>query len=317
MDMSKETFDPGLTQVFGGRLRRFIGKDGAFNVRRKGKSLQNLHFYQFLINLPWPQFIGFGVLSYLAVNTVFALLYLAIGIEHLQGAQANSMGGAFLSAFFFSVQTLTTVGYGNIAPTGVMANLLASFEAMIGLMGFAFGAGLLYGRFSRPTARLLFSDKALIAPYQEGSSLQFRVANQRANAITDIEAKVLLMTVQNEPRGQHRRKYDILKLERPTVYFLPLTWTVVHPIDEESPFFHMTPIELAAQQAEILILIKGFDDTFSQVVHSRYSYRYDEILWGARFKPAFHINEKGDLVLDVDKIDDLERVELPSGGGKK
>jgi inward rectifier potassium channel len=315
--MSKETFDPGLTQTFGGNLRRFIGKDGSFNVHRKGLRLRDRHVYQFLINLPWPQFTGFVILSYLAVNLGFTLLYLIVGIGRLQGADVRTPGAAFLSAFFFSVQTLTTVGYGNIIPTGVGAILLASLEAMTGVMGFAFGAGLLYGRFSRPSARLLFSEKALIAPYHGGTSLQFRVANQRTNAITDLEAKVLLMTVENAPGGQHRRNYDILTLERPTIYFLPLTWTVVHPIDQASPFYGKNPEELAAHQAELLILIKGFDDTFSQVVHARYSYRFDELLWGARFKQAFHVNDKGDLILDVDKIDDIERVQLPQGGGPK
>jgi inward rectifier potassium channel len=311
--MNNETFDPGLTQMFGGTVRRFIDKDGSFNVHRKGRLLQNLHVFQYLIGLSWPSFVGFVILSYLLVNAVFALLYLIAGIEYLQGAQAGTLGEAFLSAFFFSVQTLTTVGYGSIVPTGVETNLLASLEAMTGVMGFAFGAGLLYGRFSRPSARLLFSEKALIAPYQDGLSLQFRIANQRTNAITDLEAKVLLMTVETFSGGQHRRKYDTLTLERPAVYFLPLTWTVVHPIDEASPFHGKTPEELAALQAELLILVKGFDDTFSQMVHARFSYRYDEILWGAKFKPAFHIDGRGDLILDLDKISDLESVPLREG----
>ncbi len=209
--------------------------------------------------------------------------------------------GRFLSAFFFSAHTLTTVGYGNLAPNGTASNVVASLEAMVGLMGFAVATGLLFGRISRPSARIGFSTQMLIAPYQNGTSLQFRIVNLRPNMLMELEASVLLMTVDG-PSGALARSYNRLTLERDRVYYLPLTWTIVHPIDANSPLYGKTAADLERLQAEFLILIKGYDDTFSQTVHARSSYRYDEVTWNARFTSAFHIDAGGDVVLDVDEV---------------
>jgi inward rectifier potassium channel len=165
--------------------------------------------------------------------------------------------------------------------------------------------GLLYGRFSRPSARILFSNNALIAPYQDGHSLQFRITNARSNTLMNLEARVLLMTVTNDD-GQHKRSFVDLELERRKVYFLPLTWTIVHPIDTTSPLSGKTADDLKSISAEILILLQAFDDSFSQVVHSIYSYRHSEILWGAKFEPAFSVDTQGDLVLDLDRVNELK-----------
>ncbi|MBZ5610039.1 MAG: hypothetical protein LAP38_17390 [Acidobacteriia bacterium] len=301
--MKQESFDPGLTTQFSGELRRTINRDGSFNVRRKGLRLRDVNLYLKLIDTTWPWFLAVVLSIFLAVNMLFAGIYLAIGAEHLRGNEPEM--NAFLNAFFFSVHTLTTVGYGNIYPVGNWANAVSALEATAGLMIFALATGLLYGRFSRPSARILFSDHALISPYQDGSSLQFRITNARSNVLMDMEARILLMTV-NTTDGILKRDYFDLPLERRTVYFFPLTWTIVHPIDEASPLYGKTAQDLARQAAEILILIQGFDDTFSQLVHARYSYRHDEILFGAKFEPAFHVDQKGDLVLDVDRIDELK-----------
>jgi inward rectifier potassium channel len=275
-------------------------------VHRRGTRLRDFHFYKFLVGLSWPRFLAALFGSFVAVSVVFAGLYLAVGLDSLQGAQSRTALEAFLTAFFFSVQTLTTVGYGLIAPRALGADAVSAVEAMLGVMGFAFAAGLIYGRFARPTARILWSASAVIAPYRGKHSLQFRIANGRANAIVDLEATVVLMTV--EGRGaEHHRSYAKLELERPRVFFLPLTWTIVHPIDTTSPLHGKTAEDLAESAAEILVLIRGFDDTFSQVVNARTSYRHDEILWGYRFRPAFHNDEHGHLVLDLSKIDDVEK----------
>jgi len=301
--MKPESFDPGLTTQFSGELRRAINPDGTFNVRRKGLRLRDTNVYLMLIDTTWPRFLGVVTGIFLAVNMLFAGLYLAIGMEHLRGSEPEM--GDFLNAFFFSVHTLTTVGYGNVFPLGTMANAVSALEAATGLMVFALATGLLYGRFSRPSAKILFSQRALIAPYQDGTSLQFRITNARSNVLMDLEARVLLMTV-SRADGQLKRAFFDLSLERRQVYFFPLTWTVVHPIDSESPLLGKTAEELRGLEAELLILIKGFDDTFSQVVHSQYSYRHDEILWGAKFEPAFRVDPKGDLVLDVNRIHELK-----------
>lgn len=303
--MKQESFDPGLTTQFNGELRRTINRDGSFNVHRKGVRLRDVNFYLKLIDTTWPRFLLFVLVAFLAINMVFACVYLALGIENLQGAEREL--SPFVNAFFFSIHTLTTVGYGNIYPRGTWANVTAAMEAATGLMVFAIATGLLYGRFSRPSARILFSDHALIAPYQDGTSLQFRITNARSNVLMDLEARVLLMTV-DMVDGHLKRDYFDLALERRRVYFFPLTWTVVHPIDSASPLFGKTPEDLARTSAEVLILLQGFDDTFSQVVHSRYSYRHDEIAWGAKFLPAFEIDPEGDLVLDLERIDALKQV---------
>jgi inward rectifier potassium channel len=299
--MQKPSFDPGLTQQFTGMLRRTINKDGSFNVVRRGESWRDYHLYLHLVNISWPRFLLLVSATFVLVNSIFAALFFLLGPAHLHGAEAPTEWGRFLNDFFFSSHTLTTVGYGNITPAGVSANVLAMLEALCGLMGFAVATGLLFGRFSRPSARIGFSERMLMAPYQDRTALQFRVVNRRSNVLTDIEANVLLMTVEARDGGPGR-KYEALTLERPNVYFFPLTWTVVHPIDEASPLWGKTAADLERLQAEFLILIKGFDDTFSQTVNARYSYRYDDIEWGAKFSPAFSIDAVGELVLEVDQV---------------
>ncbi|HUI71562.1 MAG TPA: ion channel [Spirochaetia bacterium] len=307
--LNREQFDPGITQTYTGELRRIVNKDGSFNVRRRGWSWKDVHVYQLLLSLSWPAFMGLVLVMFVVVNAAFAGLYAAAGLQNLVGDQAPTLFETLLNAFFFSVQTLTTVGYGSIYPRGIAADAIASLEAMMGVMGFAFAAGLLYGRFSRPSARILFSDRAIISPFRDGISLQFRIANRRSNAIVNLEATVLLMTVE-WIEGHQKRTYAKLSLERSAVYFLPLTWTVVHPINASSPLYGLTPESLAERSAELLILITGFDDSFNQVVNARTSFRWDEILWGARFAPAFHADHRGELVLDLRKISDTVPTEL-------
>jgi len=303
--MNKEFFDPGLTTKFSGELRRTINPDGSFNVKRTGLHWRDANPYLMLIDTTWTRFLLAVLLGFLAVNIIFACLYLMIGIKSLKGLESDM--GPFANAFFFSVHTLTTVGYGNVYPEGVGANTISSLEAATGLMVFAIATGLLYGRFSKPSARLIYSKNALIAPYQDGTSLQFRITNARRNALINMQARIVLMTVDSS-NGELSRSFIDLPLERRSIYFFALTWTVVHPIDAASPFFGKTREDLASLAAELLILIEGFDDTFSQVVHSMYSYRHDEIVWGAQFIPAFKIDSKGDLVVEVDRIDEMKMV---------
>jgi len=302
--MKKPNFDPGLTNKYSAKLRRAIRKDGKFNVRRRGRNWRDIHAYLFFINQPWSVFFALVFLIFIAVNLLFATVYYYVGIQHLQGADAQTELGRFLNAFFFSTQTLTTVGYGSLAPRGLVTNLIASLEAMTGLMGFAVVTGFLVGRVSRPSARLGFSKSILVSPYQDGSSLQFRVVNRSMSNLMELEARVMLMTVCSSEGGLER-KFDRLELERDGVLFLALTWTIVHVIDADSPLFGKTAADLERMQAKVLVLIKGVDDTFSQTVHARYSYTHDEIVWGAKFAPAFEIDEKGNLQLEVDRVSDI------------
>lgn len=305
--MEKPTFDPGLTQQYAGVLNRFIKKDGQFNVRRTGVTWRDSHPYLFLINTGWVSFIAIVTATFLVVNTLFALLYSAIGMEHVKGIEAPTEWTRFLNVFFFSAHTLTTVGYGNMYPSGIAANTIAAIESLAGLMAFAIATGLLFGRFSRPSARIGFSKNMVMAPYMDGTSLQFRIVNRRSNNLIELEARLMLSTV--EFMGERlQRRYLALPLERSQVLFFPLTWTVVHPIDEASPLYGKTAQDLERLQAEALIMIKGFDDTFGQTVQVRYSYRYDEILWGAKFAPAFEVEENGDLRVEVNRVSAIEPV---------
>jgi len=308
--MKKPTFDPGLTTKYTGSLRRAINKDGSFNVHRRGVTWKDVNPYLHLINSSWPAFLSVVFLALLTVNALFALAYFLMGTQQVQGADAPTAFGRFMKDFFFSAQTLSTVGYGAMSPQSTAANALAALEAMLGLMGFALATGLLFGRVSRPSARIGFSENMLVAPYQDGTSLQFRIVNQRLNSLMELHVSVMLMVVDNGG-GELRRDFKILNLEREGVIFFPLTWTVVHPIDQDSPLYGKTAADLERLQAEVLILVKGFDDTFSQTVHARYSYRYDEVKWGARFAPAFEVDPEGDLILDVNRVGALVEPAAP------
>lgn len=237
--MDKPSFDPGFTEIYRGELHRIINPDGRFNVRREGATWRDVHPYLFMLNSSWPTFAAMIFSGYVMVNVVFAFVYMGIGVKHLHGADTGTVLDRFLSAFFFSAQTFTTVGYGQISPDGTLANTAAATEALLGLMAFAIATGLLFGRFSRPAARLAFSRQMLVAPYRSGTALQFRVANRRSNNLMEIDARVLLMTVEPSGDGPLRR-YKPLELERASVQFLPLTWTVVHPIDASSPLWNQT-----------------------------------------------------------------------------
>ena len=224
--MQTPSFDPGLTKQVIAPLRRIINEHGQFNVRRRGTTWRDIHPYLHLVNMGWPRFMAVLFLGYVVINTMFAGVYFALGPDQLAGADAPTLWGRFLNDFFFSSHTLSTVGYGNIAPKGMGANIVATFEALVGVLGFAVATGLLFGRVSRPSARIGFSENMLVSPYQEGTSLQFRMVNRRANSLMELEAKVMLMTV-DLVDGKLQRNYNLLRLERPGVLFLPLSWTVV------------------------------------------------------------------------------------------
>ena len=310
--MRKPTFDPGLTQKYDGPLRRIINPDGSFNVLRRGTNWHDVHPYLHLVSVSWARFFGLIVLAYVLINFVFAAIYYSLGPNALQ-VESTTTYNRFLQCVFFSSQTLTTVGFGAVSPRSAAANTVAAFEALAGLMGFAVATGLLFGRVSKPSARIGFSGKALISPYQDGWSFQFRMVNRRANTLIEPAATLMMMTVDRSDGGS-RREFTLLKLEREKIMLFPLMWTIVHPIDSESPLFGKSPADLEALQTEFMVLVKAWDETFGQTVHQRFSYRYNEVVWGGRFTAAFGVDEKGDLQVHVDKVGNhvIENVQLPS-----
>ena len=215
-----------------------------------------------------------------------------------------------MSAFFFSAQTLSTVGYGHISPAGTATNFVAAFESMIGLLAFAIATGLLYGRISRPSAKVEFSDVILVSPYAaNGKGLMFRLANKRRNVLINLNMEIIF-SYNEVVNGKSIRRFHNLKLERSQVSILTLSWTVVHPIDEQSPLYNMGREDLEAGKAGFSVLLQAFDDTFSQTVHARTSYQYNEMIWGGKFTPAFYDDAEGMVTLDLSKISDYVPAEI-------
>jgi inward rectifier potassium channel len=296
----------GSRAALGGK--RFLSRDGSFNVRREGLSpLRSLSLYHAMLTMSWPRFFTVMVTSYFAVNLLFAFGYLACGEDALAGIVDRSFWGRAQASFFFSVHTVATIGYGSISPYTLPANLLVTVEALVGLGGFALATGLLFSRFSRPEAHIAFSDLAVIAPYRDGQALMFRVVNERKSQLIEVQATVNLGRNEGGPERIKRGFYD-LGLERRRVIFFPLHWVIVHPIDEESPFFGVTEQDFKDSEAEIFVLLSGIDETFSQTVHARSSYRAAEVVWGARFKDMFVPSADGRATIDVRKLHDIEPV---------
>jgi inward rectifier potassium channel len=287
---------------------RLLNRDGSFNVSRHQTLTDSLSYYALLM-MSWPKFLALVIASYGVINAIFAYLYVMCGPNGLQPTASSELHSPFLRAFFFSIETFSTIGYGNVVPVGLAANVLVSVEALFGLLGFALATGLLFARFSRPTAKILFSDSALIAPYQEITSFQFRIINARNNQIIELSARVLFSKFENSGGNRVRRYYQ-LPLERERVVFFPLAWTIVHPIDKNSPMYGLSREELLASDAEFLILLTGIDETFSQTVHARSSYRADEMIWGAKFTNLYIQDQDGHIVgVDMDRFHSFERIQ--------
>lgn len=308
--MSEEERDLDLgfgAVVADGSRQRLLNRDGSFNVVRRGLAWRHiLSLYYTLLNLTWPRFVAAIVAAYLGVNLLFALAYFACGPGALQGAFGEH---PFPQAFFFSVQTLSTVGYGSIAPASLAANLLVTLEILAGLFGVALTAGLVFARFSRPMAEIAFSPHAVVAPYGDGRALMFRIANLRRSQIIELSAQVIYSRLETDDRGETHRRFYRLPLERDKVTFFPLSWTIVHPIDAASPLAGEGPESCEGCEAEFLVLLTGLDETFSQTVHARTSYVSEDVVWNARFERIFEFHEGSHRIsMDITRLDDLERL---------
>ena len=291
---------------------RYYNRDGRPNIIKRGVGLLDRYsWYHTMLEMPRTKFIVLIFSFYILINLAFAAIYYAIGVEHLAGMNKGSTMKDFSEVFFFSTQTFTTVGYGRISPVGFLTSAVATLEAFLGLLSFAIATGLFYGRFSRPRPFLKFSHIALISPYKEGIGLMFRMAPFKNNRLSDAEVK-LTLAMRIEENGRLTNKFFGLDVEISKVNALALSWTVVHPINEESPLFEMSREDLTATNAEVLVFVKAFDDVFANTVMTRTSYTSSEIIWGGKFKIMYYPNEeRTKTILDLDMINDFEKVNLP------
>lgn len=304
----KEQFnDFGLGSKATSGHYRVLNKDGSFNVQKQNVPfLEKFNFYHVLVSMSWTKFLFLVLSTYFCINLLFATIYMLVGIEHLTGIRGTTANHQFMEAFFFSAQTITTLGYGQVAPIGILANIVAAIESMLGLLGFALATGMVYGRFSKPSAHLTYSEQAIIAPFKDINALMFRVVNPRGNQLLEVEANVSLSILSD---NSELRDYYQLELERSKVVFLPAAWTIVHPITPESPLKGLSAEELQLRDMEIIVVIKAFDETFSQSVFSRSSYKFKELKWGEKFKYLIS-HQDGRISVDVSSISSTEKAEL-------
>lgn len=288
---------------------RLIHPDGTFNIERVGSARANI--YETVLEMSWMKIMVSFLLIYLVVNAVFGGVYMMIGSEHIAGVDVGSIWHEYVQMVFFSTQTFTTVGYGHMSPEGTLSSLFSAFVAFIGLISFAILTGLSFAKFSRPSAHLLFSDNLLIAPnvnLGHQPSLQFRVVNATNSQIIDLQARVTLTWLENID-GVLRRKFMRLDLEFDSIHLFPLNWTIVHTIDEESPLYGQSLQRLMEKQLEVLVLVKGFDDVYSQTVHSKKSYSCADLIENARFVSMYQ-NKKNKTILDLSKISQYKSYEF-------
>ncbi len=282
---------------------RFVHKDGSPNVIRDGEQkFSSFNIYHYLLRMPLGRFFLLVLAFYTSINFIFATIYYFTCVSELQGLIPGSRAQTFEEAFFFSSQTLTTVGYGRISPTGLLSDTIASFEALLGILTLAIITGTLYGKFVRPRAYIRFSNQAVRGPFEGHDALVFRLVSSKRTNITDLEIKVTLSMRKADGSGY---QFLPLKLESTRLNALYLSWAVVHRVDAESPLFGMDAAAYKAADVELLVHLTGYDEHFNSNVVARTSYVYDEIIHGATFVPMYR-DYDAHTVLYLNRLDQWE-----------
>jgi inward rectifier potassium channel len=264
---------------------RFLNADGTVNVLRKSNHFFEIFdIFNWLITTRTLNILVVLILSFFVTNILFASFYYWIGAQSIGGVVSTEGGLRFWDLFFFSAQTLTTVGYGHMHPIGILSSAIAAIESMIGLLAFALATGVVYGRFSRVKAEIIYSNKALISPYKD----------------TKVSAKIVFSFLSKE---SNKRQFFNLKLELENINFLALSWTIVHPFNDESPLYNMEHKDIKELDGEFLILIKATNETNNQIVYSRTSYKYQNIVENVKFVPVNQVIDKRNRVtIDLNEI---------------
>lgn len=302
--------DLGFGRVVAQNVRgRFLERDGRPNSKKYGLGSQyTARFYLAALNAGWRAFIGWMMGALLLINGCFALAYLALGDGALQGTESLGLSDPFLRAFAFSVGTFTTTGTGVMHAYGPTANWLAIVESFVGPITLVGAFGLLVARLTRPRLRIGWSESAVVAPYEGGRAVMFRIVNMDPGELSDVQVRVNLVRFE-ETDGVRERNFHELELERRSVEFFTLSWTVVHPITADSPLAGVTPESLAASQAEFLVFLRAHEQTFSTVVTARTSYLWDEVRWDVKFASIFASGPDGVMAIDVERLSRTERLD--------
>lgn len=264
--------------------------------------------YVRLMGMKWRDLLLLFVAGFLGFNLFFALLYWLVP-GSLVDTGDGDRGTTFGDAFFFSVQTVATIGYGVIYPKTLFANVLVTVEIMAGVMGFAMGNGLMFARFSRPTARIMFSNIAIIAPHNGVPTLMFRAANQRHNLILEAQVRMTLSRTETSVEGRSMRRFRDLSVERRDNPTFILSWTVMHQIDELSPLYGMTPEDIAESDFAIVALMTGTDETFAQPVYARHTYSAADIVWNRQFADIIGVTEDGRPQINYRRFHEVEEIQ--------
>jgi len=305
-----EPTDLGFGHVVAQAVRgRFLNRDGRPNSKKYGVGAQRAaRLYLASLDATWTMFMSwmFGVL--LLMNGCFALIYLSLGADAVRGTDTMGIADPFLQAFTFSVGIFTTTGTGAIHAYGPTANWLANLESFIGPIALVVAFGLLIARLTRPRMRIGFSESAIIAPYEGGRALMFRIVNLQPGELSDVQVRVNLARFEDFG-GSRERNFHALALERNSVEFFTLHWTVVHPITADSPLAGVTPESLADSQAEFLIFVNALEETFSTRVSQRSSYLWDELRWDVKFASIFANGPDGVIAIDVERLSRTERLD--------
>lgn len=307
---SKKDASFGLDQSVTGNTR-FVLSDGTFNVKKSGRHWwDTFNIYHWVTSVSWPVYWGSLASLYLTLNIIFGSIYFMVGPENIIGIPEGPLWKKWIFCFFFSNQTFTTVGYGGMHPVSIASSMVAAVEAFLGLMVFALATGSLYSRFSKPHIKIKYSEHLLISPHENKNAMMFMLANAYNTSLMEVEAFVNLSWLDHSV-SPAKRRFTSLKLDIPKITMFATNWVVVHVIDEESPLLNLTREDCINESIQVFILIKAFDDTFSQTVYSRKSYLSTDLVWGARFvKPYYQDPNSSKVIVDLNKVGQYELADL-------